>query len=188
MDKQYRPMVDFLVAEGTDKVPHSSTNFLAHLIGVYTDLGKWNCHEAVCRAGMFHSIYGTEPFQDFKLGLERRGEVRELIGERAERLAYLNSAMTRTTFDETVEKGSGTHSMIDRFTGKRVTFSPQEFEDLLNVHLCDWLEQVERYGKWDSRRASFRRIAERLGGIALDSYDEVFAREPRASMSASAAG
>ena len=105
--------------------------------------------------------------------------MRELIGERAERLAYLNSAMTRTTFDATVEQGSGPHSMIDRFTGKRITFSPQEFEDLLNVHLCDWLEQVERYGEWDSRRAAFRRIAERLGGIALDSYDEVF--RPRAS-------
>lgn len=188
MDKQYRPMVDFLVAEGTDKVPHSSTNFLAHLIGVYTDLGKWGCHEAVCRAGMFHSIYGTEPFQDFKLGLGRRGEVRELIGERAERLAYLNSAMTRTTFDETVRQGSGPHSMIDRFTGQRVTFSPQEFEDLMTVQLCDWLEQVERYGEWDSRRAAFRRIAERLGGIALHSYDEVFAREPRASVTAPAAG
>ena len=188
MDAQYRPMVDFLVAEGTDRVPHSNTSFLAHLTGVYEDLKKWGCDIAVCRAGMFHSIYGTEPFQGFKLGLERRGDVRELIGERAERLAYLNSAMTRTTFDETIQQHAGPHSMIDRFTGRCVAFSPQEFEDLLTVHLCDWLEQVERYGNWDSRRAAFRRMAERLGGVALDSYDEVFAREPRASVSASVAG
>ena len=40
---------------------------------------------------MFHSIYGTERFQGFTLPLERRGEISALIGERAERLAYLNS-------------------------------------------------------------------------------------------------
>jgi len=95
MDEKYRRMVDFLVAEGTGKVAHTEKSFLAHLIGVYTDLEQWGCEPAVCRAGMFHSIYGTEPFQDFKLELARRGDVRELIGEHAERLAYLNSAMTR---------------------------------------------------------------------------------------------
>ena len=41
---------------------------------------------------MFHSIYGTEKFQGFTLPLERRAEVRALIGDRAERLAYLNCA------------------------------------------------------------------------------------------------
>ena len=186
MDDKYRRMVDFLVAEGTDKVAHTEKSFLAHLIGVYTDLEKWGCEPAVCRAGMFHSIYGTEPFQGFKLGLERRGEVRTLIGEYAERLAYLNSAMTRTTFDETIERDEGPHSMVDRFTGERVEFSPQEFQDLLTMHLCDWLEQVERYGKWDSRRVAFRRMAEMLSGVALESYDEVFSREPRVEATVSA--
>jgi hypothetical protein len=186
VDERYRRMVDFLVAEGTDKVAHTEKSFLAHLIGVYTDLKKWGCKPDVCRAGMFHSIYGTEPFQGFKLGLERRGEVRELIGGHAERLAYLNSAMTRTTFDETLEGDGGQRSMVDRFTGERVEFTQQEFHDLVTMHLCDWLEQVERYGKWGSRRAAFHRMAEMLSGVALDSYDEVFAREPLVEATASA--
>jgi len=186
MDEKYRRMGDFLVAEGTGKVAHTEKSFLAHLIGVYTDLEQWGCEPAVCRAGMFHSIYGTEPFQDFKLELARRGDVRELIGEHAERLAYLNSAMTRTTFDETIQQDDGPRSMVDRFTGERIDFTPQEFHDLLTMHLCDWLEQVERYGKWDSRRAAFRRMAEMLSGVALESYDKVFAREPRVEATASA--
>jgi hypothetical protein len=178
MDEQYRAMVDFLVAEGTDKVPHTQKSFLAHLIGVYRDLEAWGYGKHVCRAGLFHSIYGTEPFQEFKLSLERRGEVRELIGERAERLAYLNSAMTRTTFDEAIQQDEGPHTMVDRFTGAEVEFTPDEFEDLCTVHLCDWLEQVERYEEWGSRRAAFRRLAEMLGGVAMESYEKVFAREP----------
>ena len=179
MDERYRQMTDFLVGLGTGKVSHSGKTFLAHLIGVHRDLESWGCDHEVCRAGMFHSIYGTEPFQKFKVPLEQRGDVRELIGERAERLAYLNCAMSRATFDESVEKDEGPYTMVDRFTGERVEFSPQEFQDLLTMHLCDWLEQVERYGKWDSRRVAFRRMAEMLSGVALESYDEVFSREPR---------
>ena len=33
---------------------------------------------------MFHSIYGTEKFQGFTFPLERRDEVRTLIGDRAD--------------------------------------------------------------------------------------------------------
>jgi hypothetical protein len=44
------------------------------------------------------------------------------------------------------------------------------------------LEQVPRstYG-WGYRREAFRRMAERLGGPALATYDRVFAGEPVAA-------
>jgi hypothetical protein len=53
---------------------------------------------------------------------------------------------------------------------------------LCRVHLFDWLEQVprSRYG-WGYRRSAYRRMAERLGGVALATYDEVFAAEPAES-------
>ena len=187
MDERYRKMTDFLVGLGTDKVEHSGRTFLAHLIGVHRDLESWGCDHEICRAGMFHSIYGTEPFQKFKVPLEQRGEVRELIGERAERLAYLNCAMTRATFDESIEKDEGPYTMVDRFTGDTVELSPQEFEDLATVHLCDWLEQVERDQAWDRRRKGFRRLADMLSGVAKESYERVFTREPQATVSAGSA-
>ena len=84
MDPKFKDFTDFLVELGTDRVPHSDTPFLSHLIGVCRDLERWGCEQAVCRAGLFHSIYGTQQFQKFCLPLERRTEVRELIGERAE--------------------------------------------------------------------------------------------------------
>lgn len=54
----------------------------------------------------------------------------------------------------------------------------EDFGDLCVVHLCDWLEQVERSGNWDYRRAAYRSLAERLGGVALASYERVFANAP----------
>ena len=187
MDERYREMTDFLVGLGTNKVAHSGKTFLAHLIGVHRDLESWGCDHEVCRAGMFHSIYGTEPFQKFKIPLEQRGDVRELIGERAERLAYLNCAMTRATFDASIEKDEGPYTMVDRFTGETVELSPREFEDLSTVHLCDWLEQVGRDQAWDRRRKGFQRLANMLSGVAKKSYERVFAHEPQAIVSAGSA-
>ena len=76
MNKDFKRLTDFLVAMGVEQVPHSHKSYLGHLIAVYRYLEGQGCSEDVCRAGMFHSIYGTERFQGFKLPLERNGEVR----------------------------------------------------------------------------------------------------------------
>ena len=99
MDKDYKRLTDFLMEMGVKDVPHTDKSYLAHLIAVYRLLESQGYEQDVCRAGMFHSIYGTEKFQGFTLPLGRRDEVRDLIGDRAERLAYLNCAMDRGSFD-----------------------------------------------------------------------------------------
>ena len=45
------------------------------------------------------------------------------------------------------------------------------------AHLCDWLEQVARSKDWNYRRPVYRKLAEQLGGIALDSYNAAYADE-----------
>ena len=119
-------------------------------------------------------------FADFVLPLHRRGDVRDLIGERAERLAYLNSAMIHEVFDETVLNAQKRHRFVDRFTDEELQLSPDDFRDLCTIQICDWLEQVERLKWWDFRRDSFRRMAEWLGDVALEPYDRVFANESAA--------
>ena len=177
MDNHFQKMTDFFTEVGANGVEHSDKTYLAHAAGVYRDLQRWECDEDLCRAGLFHSIYGTEPFHWFRLPLNRRDEVRDLIGVRAERLAYLNCAMTRETFDRTIQQDQGPYAMIDRFTGEEIVFSPADFRDLCTVHLCDWLETVERNRGWDDRRVAFRRLAGILSGVAKESYERVFARE-----------
>src|ERR1700749_4168819 len=117
MDRDFKRMTNFLVGIGIEQIPHTEKSYLAHLIAVFRYLESQGCPEDVCRAGMFHSIYGTEKFQGFTLPLERRGEVRALIGEPAEYLAYLNCAMDRPSFDRAVEEEVGPYRIIDRITG-----------------------------------------------------------------------
>ena len=112
--------------------------------------------------GMFHSIYGTERFQGFTLPLERRGEVRDLIGERAERLAYLNCAMDRASFDRALDEqaspiGSSIGSPARRSSCRETTSTT------CAACICTigWNRCPAR--EWDYRRAAYRRMAERLG-------------------------
>jgi hypothetical protein len=177
MDTSVKPLTDFLVGLGVAQVAHTEKSYLAHLIGVHRDLAEQGCPEEVCRAGLFHSIYGTERFGGFKLPLERRPEVRALIGERAERLAYLNCAMDRASFDRAVAQPSGPYRIVDRLTGDAVELSAADLDDLGRVHLYDWLEQVPRSRRWDYRRRAYRLLAERLGPAARAAYDRVFAGE-----------
>jgi hypothetical protein len=175
MSHDLKGLSDFLLGVGIDKVGHTGKSYLAHLVGVYRLLEGAGCGVDVCRAGMFHSLYGTERFQGFTLPLGRRPEVRALIGERAERLAYINCAMDRASFDRAVARGAAPYRLLDRLTGAEVELPPADFDDLCRVHLYDWLEQVPRSQEWSYRRAAYRGMAERLGDAALAAYDRVFA-------------
>ena len=166
MDKDFTRMTDFLVGMGVEQVPHTHKSYLAHLIAVFRSLEYLGCPEDVCRAGMFHSIYGTERFQGFTLPLERRAEVRTLIGDRAERLAYLNCALDRASLDRVLDQAAEPFSITDRITGEEIPLSRHDFDDLCRVHLLDWLEQVPRSQEWGYRRNAYQKMAERLGGLA----------------------
>ena len=177
MNKDFKRMTEFLVGIGIGQIEHTDKTYLAHLIAVYRFLESQGCPDDVCAAGMFHSIYGTEKFQGFTLPLERRDEVRRLIGERAERLAYLNCAMDRASFDRAVEQVEESNRIIDRITGDEIRLSRDDFDDLCRVHLFDWLEQVPRSQEWDYRRAAYRRMAEHLGKPAEAIFERTFAQE-----------
>jgi hypothetical protein len=177
MDQDHKRLTDFLVGMGVERVPHTHKSYLAHLIAVFRLLESQGYPQDVCRAGMFHSIYGTERFQGFTLPLERRDEVRSLIGDRAERLAYLNCAMDRASFDRALKQGDEPYRMIDRISGEEVELSRADFNDLCRVHLFDWLEQVPRSREWDYRRAAYQSMAERLGQPAKAVYERIIAQE-----------
>ncbi len=179
MHANYKQWTDYLVNLGIEKVAHTEKTYLGHLINVYRLMESEGCTEDVCKGGMFHSIYGTEKFQGFKLSLESRADLRQMIGPHAEKLAYLNCAMDRATFDKAALGDGETYRFVDRITKETVELSRAEFDDLCRVHLFDWLEQVprSRYG-WDYRRAGYRRLAERLGAKVIGAYERVFATEP----------
>jgi hypothetical protein len=177
MDNRLKPLTDFLTGVGVGQVAHTHKTYMGHLVAVYRLMESQGCTEEACRAGMFHSIYGTQRFQGFKLPLDRRPEIRDLIGERAERLAYINCAMDRASFDRALEEPGEPYRILDRLSGEETTLSREDFDDLCKIHLYDWLEQVPRSREWDYRRAAYRLLAERLGPAAVAAYDQVYAAE-----------
>lgn len=176
-DDCFHSMTDFLVGLGTTEVEHTGKGFLAHLIGVYKDLEEWGANIDVCRAGMFHSIYGTQLFQSFCLPLSRRNDVQELIGERAEWLAFLNSVMDRPEWDSIFQEHTGERAVVNRLTGEKYRLTQHDFDDLTMIHVCDWLEQVPRSQDWGYRRAAYQAMAEYLGGVAEAECNRVYGLE-----------
>ena len=186
MPATLKQLTDFLVNLGIEQVAHTNKNYLAHLISVYKLMHSAGCDEDVCRAGLFHSIYGTEKFQGFKLPVSRRGELAELIGHRAERLAYWNCLMDRSSLDELLDQDAEPLLLRNRDSGEAMSLTRLEFDDLCRVHLFDWLEQAprSRFG-WDYRRQAYRRMAQRLGNSAVQVYDRVYSAAPIAAATSS---
>ncbi|MFP6601252.1 MAG: hypothetical protein VB862_01880, partial [Pirellulaceae bacterium] len=132
-DSRYQDMLDFLKELGTEEIPHTDKPFLAHLISVYKDLQRWGCDLDICRAGMFHSIYGTEKFRHFSIPLDQRSRVQELIGERAERLAFWNCFMDREAWDTIFKEQTGSASWL---IGKRVRLTRCLKRTLMTSRRC----------------------------------------------------
>ena len=122
--------------------------FDAHLVGVQSVLRSWDAPEHLCNAALFHSIYGTEGFQGFKLPLTHRDEISQLIGADAERLAWIFCMVDRASVDATVLAPQADNAPPSFFAraelgGFRIRLqSEQEWIDFLTLSLADWLEQV----------------------------------------------
>ncbi len=179
----------FLESLGTADVEHTGGDFLHHLCAVHDLLAEHGADAELAAAGMFHSIYGTERFQGFSLPLDQRVRVRQLIGERAERIAWVNCVMDRASFDNAVAQAlEGADPLADPLIvrdreGAEIPMSAEQLRDLAQVHLFDWLEQVERSaheqpGGWNYRRNAYRQMAELVGGNAQRLHAATFAREP----------
>jgi hypothetical protein len=172
----------FLLSLGTDEIAHTGHDFLTHLKSVQRVLEQAGADPEVSRAGLFHSIYGTQGFQDFSLPLSERDQVRALLGERSEFIAYCNCVMDRATLDAAVAQaleGGDRYEIRDREGSPPIELTRAQLTDLAEVHLFDWLEQVARSDRgWGYRREAYRNMAELVGPRAVDAYHEVFAAEP----------
>lgn len=83
-DDELHSFIGKIIPEALDHT--GATAFDEHLKGVQGVLRFWEADDSLCKAGLFHSIYGTEGFQGFKLPFTKRTQIRQLIGNRAERL------------------------------------------------------------------------------------------------------
>ena len=59
------PLIDYLKEVGCDKQSHSNgiRSLLHHLVSVSVLLSERGSSDELCKAGLFHSIYGTAVFK-----------------------------------------------------------------------------------------------------------------------------
>ncbi|MET0647578.1 MAG: DUF6817 domain-containing protein [Pyrinomonadaceae bacterium] len=170
----------YLLKLGTQLVFHSHANLHTHLVGVHHLLGSWGCPEHVALAGLFHSIYSTDEFRDFALPLTEREQIKGLIGTQGERLVYLYSAATRESWRRSAVSAEKPQ-LADRLSGGPLEVTEQEFTELLWLWLANNLDikarEMRANGVGVLKRANFwHQVAERLGGEAVVSWQQVYGR------------
>jgi len=204
----------FLSESVPEALPHTGdSSFDSHLRGVQSVLRGWEAPDYLADAGLFHSLYGTEGFQGYKLSLARRPSIRALIGPKAERLVWIFCMVDRFSVDKTVMEycsaipSSEQNDLNKSFTSREELGrfniplrDNEEWLDFLELSLADWLEQVEgsatkenplfgwQVGEaWQYRRHAYARmadiLAEKRKRICKDTWLEVYSREDEATRS-----
>lgn len=165
-------LVDFLRSEGAGDLPHAGARtLLAHLVGSYEIVRRWEQSTVIAHAALVHSVYGTDVYARPLLPLTRRHELIALVGEEVERLAYLFAVTPRDPLF------AGTHSWLRDMPQRPVgeaggaaesPASRDESDALIVLHMANLAEQAQardgRPGVW---LAKLRDLAEVIAGDAL---------------------
>ena len=134
--------LDLLIALNTDENPHSGGELLDHLKGTHDYLEAWGNDQVVCLGGLFHSIYGTQSYKTESATPEDRGRIREVIGEKAERLAYLFCMTKRQDFF--AELGKDNPMLWDRGLDEKIPVTQEELHNLVEIEMANYIEFMPR--------------------------------------------
>lgn len=122
---------------------HSDDSLLAHLVHTYLILRSWGCSVDLATAGLFHSVYGTEDFHAATLQLDDRPLLQQIIGERAEEIAYHYCACSKKSLHQCLRSGPP-YRVTDAKRNHHVELAEEIFQDLVILDLANEIEQQPR--------------------------------------------
>jgi hypothetical protein len=164
MDEQLENRLRFLRKANTEGMPHSDRGLLDHLLGTRQLLVEWEARPALCDAGLFHSVYGTEYYELKAIPLTMRNEMQQLIGEEAESLAWLFCMIRRETLYQ--NPGRERDFRVEhRLTDEWLPLTKIQFQDLLTLTIANTLEAFPRCSRMERRH--LRRYLRRFRDIAI---------------------
>jgi hypothetical protein len=175
MNEQLENRLRFLRQANTEGMPHSDCGLFDHLLGTRQLLVEWEARPALCDAGLFHSVYGTEYYELQAIPLTMRNEVQQLIGDEAESLAWLFCMIRRETLYENPGQ-EGEFSVQHRLTDEWLPLTQSQFQDLLTLNIANTLEAFPRCS-WSERRRLrmyLRRYLRRFRDIATPPAQRAF--------------
>jgi len=175
-DPENKAAFDFLRGRPGATVRHSGSTLIEHLAGVRDKLKAWQCRPAVCLAGLYHSIYGTENFRPQTVSVTERPVVAQVIGAEAEQLAYLFCMLNVRGFIAEIEADLASPERRLRDSDR---MSGGEKLDLLHLFAANWLEQMPRMRPIHraTRARFFRKITPLLVPLAQEEIEATYGFE-----------
>lgn len=125
---------------------HSGRSLKEHLIGTYKYLNKWKCRKDLCIAGLCHSIYGTESFNQISISNNERQKVKEIIGSKSETIVFYFGIHVKDHFWKNIEKKRD-FRLQNRITNEEFAITKNQLDDMVTLTLANWLEQRPKYLK-----------------------------------------
>jgi hypothetical protein len=136
IDPQYLAVLDELKV---DQIEHRHGSARAHLVRVHDFLLEWRNPQAVCLAGLFHNMYGTEMFKPQAAELSRRAEFAKRIGSEAEELAFLFCVSRRIGFFD--EHSDPARPVLwDEVNKRRIVTTAGRLAALIEIEIANNME------------------------------------------------
>ena len=168
-------VIDFLRSEGAGDLGHAGARtLLDHLVSSYEIVRRWGQSTVIAHAALVHSVYGTDVYARPLLPLTRRHDLIALVGEQAERLAYLFAVTPRAPLF------AGTHAwlrdMPQRLVGEaggavESPASRDESDALIVLHMANLAEQAQardgRPGVWLAKLRDLAEVVIASGAVTL---------------------
>ena len=130
-----------LRALGAAAVPHVAGTLLPHLERTRDWLRRFGAREALCRAGLWHAVYGTAGIDGVLVSHAARREIAARIGDEAERIVYRYAACDRDRFHPRIGTGDELR-FADRFTGRDGRITRAALRDFCELTLANELDLV----------------------------------------------
>jgi hypothetical protein len=131
-----------LLALGADEFPHVAGSLAPHLLRTASLLQQWGNRPALCLAGLYHAVYGTDGIRGSLVALEHRGVIAGIIGSEAESVAYLYGACDRDAFHPRIGTGAPLQ-FVDRFTLSEYPIQDTALRDFCELTLANELDLVQ---------------------------------------------
>lgn len=157
-----------LHALGAGEFQHLNGSLAAHLCGTESLLREWGAPDAVCNAGLYHAVYGTDGYNPALVGIDMRQRISTLIGREAEQLAYLYGACNRRVYYPRIGTDSQ-RRFADRFSDSEYDIDDAQVRNLCELILANELEIAQGSEAFRSKHGPLLgKLFNRMEGLVSD--------------------
>ncbi|MGE5169677.1 MAG: DUF6817 domain-containing protein [Rudaea sp.] len=168
-----------LDALGAGAFPHLVGSLADHLQRTERLLRAWGGRDALCLAGLYHSVYGTEGIAGALVTLGGRTAIAEIIGAEAEALAYRFGACSRNVFHPRIGTADELR-FADRFAATEYAIDAQALADFCAMTMANELDLALESPHFRAKHGAallslFARMRGRVSDVALTAARAVLA-------------